>query len=467
MTFSSSTYSTDSNWLNKELFGINFWDKRLNHRFLEVAQFFARNPNSILKQVIEDRNNLKAAYRLFDNPKITPKLILEPHVIATKQRISEEGKVLAIMDTTDIAFTSQTEREGMGPLGGFSQFIQGFQLHSAYVVSMSGQPLGFLSAETLVREKKETPGNRKIPAKNRESFKWITGLKEIVDNTPEGSTCVILADRESDFYDFLNESTKLDARFCIRARWNRKLESDDLKLFDYLNTLPIASEKVIDVSRKNTVTKKIEKVRSKVQITYSKIEISPPEKPTTPDGYKHKPVICWAVQIKESEPLENFEALGWVLLTNVEVLNLKDAEEKIEWYEKRPKVEEFHKILKSGCHIEECQLQTKERVERLLAILIIIAWRIGWLTSINRIIPEEKCDLILSETEWKTLYCLRYKTKTPPTKPYTIKEAVLMLAGLGGYLNRKTDPPPGVVVMWRGWKKLSVAIEMWEIMQNE
>ena len=42
-----------------------------------------------------------------------------------------------------------------------------------------------------------------------------------------------------------------------------------------------------------------------------------------------------------------------------------------------------------------------------------------------------------------------------------------MIAKLGGYLNRKSDPPPGVVVIWRGWKKLSIATEVWEAMQNE
>ena len=401
----------DSNWLNKELFGINFWDKRLNKRFLKVANNIARNPNGVLKQVIEDSNNLKAAYRLFDNPKIKPELILEPHILATKQRISEHDVVLVIMDTTDVAFPGNSERKGMGPLGNFNASVQGFQMHSAYAVSTSGQPLGFLSVRNLVRERKENTNTRKASAKSRESYKWIGGLKEILRNIPKETKCIIMGDRESDFYDFLNEARKHKSDFNIRARWNRKLNDKELKLFDYLNELPVKYEKTFKIARKNVKTKYVDIVDTTVRVTYDKVEISPPEMPTTPDSSEHEPIVCWAIQVKEIEPREEYEELEWVLLTNQEVKNNEEAEEKIEWYKHRPKIEEFHKILKSGCNVEECQLETKERVERLLAVLVIIAWRIGWLTAASRTMPEESCELVLTEAEWKALYCMRNKTK--------------------------------------------------------
>jgi len=36
-------------------------------------------------------------------------------------------------------------------------------------------------------------------------------------------------------------------------------------------------------------------------------------------------------------------------------------------------------------------------------------------------------------------------------KPTNIKQAIGIIAYLGGYLNRKNDPPPGHQILWKGY----------------
>jgi hypothetical protein len=66
---------------------------------------------------------------------------------------------------------------------------------------------------------------------------------------------------------------------------------------------------------------------------------------------------------------------------------------------------------------------------------------------------------VLEEYEWQVLYCIANKTKKLPEKIPTIKEAVLYLAKLGGFLGRKGDGDPGVVVIWRGFRELSTILQ--------
>ena len=118
-------------------------------------------------------------------------------------------------------------------------------------------------------------------------------------------------------------------------------------------------------------------------------------------------------------------------------------------------IEVYFKILKSGTKVEEVRFQTQERLLRFIALLSVIAWRLYWLTIINRQAPDTDCTHILTEVEWKALYCITHKTHILPKKLPTVSEVVVWIAKLGGFLGRKSDGKPGVTVIWRGWQRLS------------
>ena len=112
----------------------------------------------------------------------------------------------------------------------------------------------------------------------------------------------------------------------------------------------------------------------------------------------------------------------------------------------------FFKILKSGCQIEELQLEKLERLEPALAFYMIIAWRVLYLTMLGRSCPELPCNVMFADEEWQALYIVA-KRQTPPQVPPSLNEMVRMVAGFGGFLNRKNDGFPGPQTLWIGLQR--------------
>ena len=160
----------------------------------------------------------------------------------------------------------------------------------------------------------------------------------------------------------------------------------------------------------------------------------------------------WVV---EPHPPDGIAPLDWLLLTNVEVSNFSEALQRIHWYTQRWHIEVYFKVLKSGTKVEQTRLQTKDRLLRYIALLSVIAWRLYWMTLLNRHVPEADCTQVVTENEWRALYALTHKTRTFPEKTPTVAQVVLWIAKLGGFLGRKSDGTPGVTVLWRGWQRLT------------
>ena len=150
-----------------------------------------------------------------------------------------------------------------------------------------------------------------------------------------------------------------------------------------------------------------------------------------------------------------------MLLTNMTVSAVEDAIKMGKWYRLRWQIECYHRILKSGCKIEGYRLETYEHLKKYIRLKSIIAFRLFWLTWINRVHPEASSEQILEEHEWKALCCHAKRVKVPPSKPPSIREAMRMIAMLGGFLGRKYDKEPGMTYIWRGWEKLTLIAEFW------
>ena len=201
---------------------------------------------------------------------------------------------------------------------------------------------------------------------------------------------------------------------------------------------------------------------AKVKIKYHRGLLSPPKK--RKKGFS--PIELTVVQITEvGEPPKGEEPIDWCLLTTININSFEEAKVIVQYYAKRWGIEVYHKTIKSGCQIENRQTNAIEDLKAAIAIDLVIAWKIFFMTMISREKPNLPCTEILKEEEWKTIYLLRakklkikYDINTIPT----IKEAVTIIAVIGGYLNRKADPPPGVTVIWRGLEAINLAVEMYK-----
>lgn len=140
-------------------------------------------------------------------------------------------------------------------------------------------------------------------------------------------------------------------------------------------------------------------------------------------------------------------------MTNLPVPTLASAVEKLDWYAQRWKIETFHKVLKWGCRAEDPKLRTAERLTNPLAVFCIIAWRVFWLTMINRAEVTPPITSVFTAAEVEIRDRLSPDSERPT--PASVSNYIAAVARPGGYLARGKDPPPGNTVLWRGLSRLT------------
>ena len=165
-------------------------------------------------------------------------------------------------------------------------------------------------------------------------------------------------------------------------------------------------------------------------------------------------LLLTVIHAQEKDAPKDRERIDWKLLTDLPVGAPREAIEKLDWYAQRWKIETFHKILKSGCKVEEAKLRTAERLVNLIAILCILSWRIFRITMLNRTSPDASPDRAFAEIDQYLLHGL-VPERTGETRNRGLGSYVVKLARLGGYLARAHDPPPGNTVIWRGPTRLT------------
>jgi hypothetical protein len=150
-----------------------------------------------------------------------------------------------------------------------------------------------------------------------------------------------------------------------------------------------------------------------------------------------------------------------MLLTTLTIENFAQAYEKVQGYCLRWRIELYHQVRKSGFPMEPCRLGEAQRLIRYVTVMSIIAWRLFRLTLLARTHPAAPCTTLLTEHDWQVLYGkIKRTTALPPTTP-SLREAVIWIARLGGFLARKTDGQPGTIPLWRGWKRLTDLTQGW------
>ena len=179
-----------------------------------------------------------------------------------------------------------------------------------------------------------------------------------------------------------------------------------------------------------------------------------------------EPVAITLIGATEPSPPPGSESISWVLLTNLAVKDFESATEKVQWYGKRWGIEIWHKVLKSGCKVEDCLLEEAERLKRYLTLFSIIGVRLMHVAYLARANPDLPATAVFSEVEVQVLH-LRVTKALPPAGPsLTLREIVRMLGKLGGHLGRKGDGEPGVLILWRGWMRLYESVEMLHSLQT-
>lgn len=170
---------------------------------------------------------------------------------------------------------------------------------------------------------------------------------------------------------------------------------------------------------------------------------------------KGKTVSATCIIAREIDAPADVKPIEWRLLTNRDAKTVEVVVELINWYRCRWEIEILFDVLKNACRVEALQLGAIERIERALALYLVVAWRIAHLMRLGRTCPDLDAKLFFDPDEIQAAYLLR--NKVPPEKP-RLNDVVRQIACMGGFLARKGDGEPGVKTIWLGLKDVHVAV---------
>jgi len=448
-------------WVKEEFSWSDFEDKRLFLRLLAVANDLSKNPIAPINQASGEWKIAKAAYRFFDNEKVTEDVILKSHILRTKKRvIDHSGIVLAIQDTSFLNYSHMKCSNDLGPIGKNEPCCMGLVLHSEYAVTAEGLPLGFLHQEIWARDKEEAGLSDKTrhlkPIDDKESSKWIDGLKQQARLFGRDNNVVAVCDRECDIYKFFAVAQELNQKFVVRAFHDRCLDGGE-KLWQSFDSQPVKFRYNISLPESDEIaTLSVKYAKQSFKLSAHKKNLN-----NSPKSLKN---IC-AVYLYEENPPSHREPISWMLLTNLPIKSAKNAKTVIGYYKQRWKIEILHKIMKSGCSIELTRLETNKRRFPFVALKSIIASRLLLITHYNKILPSEPASSVLTQAEQNALYSIKHN-KVVLNASFSVAKAIQWLAELGGYLSRKADPLPGPTHVWRGWQRLQDYTKMFSLMHS-
>lgn len=182
-----------------------------------------------------------------------------------------------------------------------------------------------------------------------------------------------------------------------------------------------------------------------VEVRATTVTLHPPHR----KGKKLPPVTFQVVMAAEKDPPPNQESIDWILMTSLKVTDFNSAVEIIELYRGRWEIEVFHRVLKTGCRVEDLQLKKDQRTKAAVALYMVVAWRVLFVMKLGRDCPDLPCDVVFDEDEWQSVWVICYGEKALAKKP-SLGEFVIKVAELGGFLARRADGAPGPEAVWQG-----------------
>ena len=454
-----------SEGIGDELHGIDLGDERLNKRSKHILEALADNPEASINAACDGWGDTIAAYRFFDNTAVTPEELLRPHREATIRRMREHPVVLHVQDTSELDFTKHPPKDARC-LNKAERF--GLYMHAHLAVTPAKLNLGVVGIHFFDRAP-ETLGKADErstwPIEQKESFRWLEGYRlacQLAADCPE-TQVVSVADREADIYDIFVDAQQQPgprADFIVRARVERStLERDPAagkaaycKVRDEVAGAKLLTTRIIELSE----TPKRKARTALVEIRVLTVQVKPPHERS------HLPSVTLNVVLAEEVggPGDDTD-VSWLLLTSLPIATSVEALLVIDYYVARWVVEIYFRTLKTGCGVEDIQLETLARLKNCLAMNAIVAWRVLYLTYLNRTCPTLPCTAVFTKSEWMSVWLVVAKKALPP-KPPDLAEMMRLLTQLGGYNNRAREAPAGPQPIWIGLRRMADFAQAWD-----
>jgi hypothetical protein len=459
---------SEQQWANSQFGKAQLGDARRTRRLVQVACAMAMNPQASIPDQHGDWAGAKGAYRLFSQDQITFESVSQSHWDQTRLTAGDCDVTLMIQDTTYLSYTDHPATEGLGRL--VNKGSLGLLLHSVLAVEPrsdgSGRVLGVAHGQLWARDGEVTgqgpKRNQKRGTDDLESLRWGDAVQQVGAASP-GKRFVHVGDRESDIFNTFQQTSDLPGvGFVIRLMKQRNASMGHHHATLSSAQRPKTALKEICRQMKPLGTMRLwipprggRPGRSaKLAVTGGAVTIYSP-------WFGHggsrtaRPLRCWAVRVWELDPPAGQEGLEWMLLTSEAVDGLSDAVRICNWYSLRWMIEEYHQCLKSGCRVEQRQLEDADRLGAFIGIATAVAARLLQLKNEVREAPDQAAMQCVSNELVQTLA----KLKKIKLKQLNIRRFTHEVAKMGGFLGRKGDGEPAWKTLWIGWRKLNLIVE--------
>ncbi len=438
-------------WAERTFGGVQLHDMRRTRRAVKAASNLAENPLGSLPAQMHTWKETKAVYRLLDEPDVTFAALMQPHLHQTREQATASPVVLLVQDTTDIDLSHRRKISGVGQIG--NERGRGFFVQTVLAVRPERREvLGCLAQEPFVRIPAPEGEQRheRLKREERESDVWIRQVQSI--GTPESASMwVHVGDRGADMFPFFQACQATQTHFLVRAAQNRRVQENEEEITYSLlraRAFPSQASRPFEVPARHG-----RKGRStQLQLSFGQMTLLPPR--NEPRAGKD-PVTVWVIRVWEEQTPAGEEPLEWILLTSVPTTTLEQAWERVDWYGHRWLVEDYHQCLKSGCRIEQRQLQTVDGLMRLLGLLSPLAVRLLQVRACAGEDPERPASEVIDPL---MLAVVAQRSGGSPAT-MTVGTFWTEVARLGGYLARSHDGPPGWRTIWKGWLSLQTFLE--------
>src|SRR5712692_8766952 len=305
-----------TSWAITEFADADLGDLRRTQRLVQLAHALAQRPGAALPEACGSGAMLKATYRFFINDDIARDDILQSHIESTYSRLNAAPLVLAV-HPDDIGKRAR---------------------------------------------------RKQLPISQKESQKWLHSLDAVYtarDCCPT-THMISVGDREADVYDVLAAPRPVGVDLLIRASWNRCVNAPQRYVWDTVEAQPMVAHLHMHVPRRGPQPAR----EATLALRFCPVTLRPPQHRKAEDL---PAVTLWAVHVDEVEPPAEVEPIEWLLFTTVAVETVDDAIARVQWYSCRWGIEVWHRILKSGCHLEARQFPKAERLRRVLALYSVLA----------------------------------------------------------------------------------------------
>jgi hypothetical protein len=432
-------------WAERQFEGAELGHRARVQRAVAVAGDLMRSPSASVPKACPG-SRAKRAYELFSNKKVTHAGLLSGPVKETIGACAEQSTVLVVQDTTSPAFGGRKRRRGLGRIND-APHAQGMLVHTSLAVGEDGCVLGVLDQHVWARtepkhRKDETLKERR--ERPRESERWGRSARVAHQRLVDGGVrakVIHLADREGDIFELFEELDEMNDSFVIRATQNRAT-SDETYSIDAASRAPVLARKTIDVPARPGHAAR----QARLEVRAARVEVLPPRSRRAGG----EPIWMNVVVVKEVGAPSEKEALEWKLLTREPIEGSQDVLRITEIYARRWVIEDFHMGLKTGCALEDRQLESFDAIANFLAIASAISVHLLQLRDASRAPKPSPVTDVLTPVQLKLL---RHEMPTLPPD-CSAQQALRAVAVLGGFYDTSKKTHPGWRTLYGGMQRL-------------